>query len=112
MSFENEDGHFIGQDGFVVLKCDWFGQIAKVPISFPLLKVDFEKRVFMAVDKLAGPTTFPNFMTILSSRESLEEALARFDEQVTRHSPDVIRKRLKKRLCNLRVNINGNDEEL
>ena len=86
---------------------NWFGQIAKVP-----LKVDFEKSVFMAVDKLAGPAAFPNFMAILSSRDSLEQALARFDEQVAHYTPDVVRKRLRNKLCNLRGNINGGHEEL
>jgi hypothetical protein len=65
----------------------------------------------MAVDKFSGTAaTFPNFLKILSSRESLEATLARFDEQIARHSPDVIRQRLKKRLCKIKVNLNGSDE--
>ena len=66
----------------------------------------------MAVDKFSGTALFPNFLTILSSRESLENTLARFDEQVAHHTPDVIRKRLKKKLSNIVVNINGNDKEV
>ena len=61
----------------------------------------------MAVDKLAGPMMFPNLIAILHSQESLEDTLARFDEQLASCPPDIIRKRLKKRLSNLRVNIHG-----
>ena len=64
----------------------------------------------MAVDKLSGLGTFPNFMTVLNSRESLEDTLAQFDEQLARCTPDVIRRRLKKKLSNIRVNITGKDE--
>lgn len=60
----------------------------------------------MAVDKLSGT---PNFVQILSSRVSLEDALARFDEQCSRHEPSIIRQRLKKHLIGMKINI-GNDK--
>ena len=64
----------------------------------------------MAVDKLSGT---PNFVQILSSRVSLEDALTRFDEQCSRYEPSVIRKRLRKHLSNVRIHIDsirGNEE--
>jgi hypothetical protein len=64
----------------------------------------------MAVDKFSGTAAFPNFLAILSSRKSLENTLAQFEEQVAIHPPDVIRKRLRKRLSDIRININGDDE--
>jgi hypothetical protein len=65
----------------------------------------------MAVDKLSGT---PNFVQILSSGVSLEDALARFDEQCSRHEPSVIRKRLRKHLTDVQINIDrrSNDEAL
>lgn len=66
----------------------------------------------MAVDEVSRAATFPNFVTILSSKKSLEETLARFDEQLALHTPDVIRKRLRKRLCNVKMNIDSNDLKL
>lgn len=60
----------------------------------------------MAIDKFSG-TPFKPIMAMLDSRVSLEDTLARFDEQVSQHTPDVIRKRLKRRVGKVRINING-----
>ncbi len=62
----------------------------------------------MAVDKFSG--TIPNF-AILTSRVTLEDTLARFDQQVSRLTPDVFRSRLKKGLSDVHVNINGFEED-
>ena len=62
----------------------------------------------MAVDKVCGS---PNFVQILSTRVSLEDTLARFSEQCSKAAPSVIRKRLKKRLHAIQVNINGREED-
>jgi hypothetical protein len=64
----------------------------------------------MAVDKHRISES-SNFVQILSSRVSLEDTLARFDEQCSRYEPNVIRTRLKKRLSDVRVNINGREED-
>lgn len=61
----------------------------------------------MAVDKFSGsPSTF---VQILNGRVSLENALAQFAEQCSRHEPSVLRKRLRKHLADVKVNINGRD---
>ncbi len=61
----------------------------------------------MAVDKVA---VFPSFMTSLNSRISLEDTLARFDEQMAKYTPDVIRKRLRKKISDIKVNISTQKE--
>jgi len=58
----------------------------------------------MAVDKFSGT---PNFVQILNTRAALEDTLARFDEQCARQEPSTIRQRLRKRLHDIQVNING-----
>lgn len=64
----------------------------------------------MAVDKFSG-TFSPDFLATFNSRISLEDTLARFDEQVARLSPDVLRHRLKSGLGDMQVNINGTSDE-
>lgn len=55
----------------------------------------------MAVDKFSG---IANSNAILS-RVSLEEVLARFDEQVSSHEPKTIRERLRRRLKTIVVDL-------
>lgn len=61
----------------------------------------------MAVDKFSGCPS--SFVQVLNGRVSLEDALARFAEQCSRHEPSVLRKRLRKHLADVKVNINGHD---
>jgi hypothetical protein len=67
----------------------------------------------MAVDKFSGiPDASAGLISspLLEGRILLEETLARFDEQVAANSPTEIRRRLRKKLSNVRVNINGDIE--
>jgi hypothetical protein len=57
----------------------------------------------MAIDKVSGVS--PNFAAIFNSGVSLEDALNRLDEQVARYTPDVVRKRLKRGLANVQLEI-------
>lgn len=63
----------------------------------------------MAVDKFSGVPDMAGITVtpLLEGRTSLEDTLARFDEQVAQYEPRELRKKLKKRLGNLRVNIDG-----
>lgn len=63
----------------------------------------------MAVDKFSSVTDFA-ITPLLKGQTLLEDTLARFDEQVSTQEPGEIRRRLKKRLGNVRVNINGQFE--
>lgn len=64
----------------------------------------------MAVNKFSGIPS-PDFVAIFNSRTSLEDTLARFDEQVSRLPPDVVRHRLKTGLGDVQVNINGMSDD-
>jgi hypothetical protein len=62
----------------------------------------------MAVDKFSGNTPI---LAILTSRVTLEDTLARFDQQVSRLPPEVFRSRLKRGLADVQVNINGCEDD-
>jgi hypothetical protein len=53
----------------------------------------------------SGTGTGTGTATAKTAKASLEDALARFDEQVSRQKPDIIRKRLKKGLSDVVINI-------
>ncbi len=64
----------------------------------------------MAVDKFSGSS--PNLVVnLLTGGVTLEDTLARFDEQVSHLDPIEFRKRLKKGLSHVQVNINGLNED-
>jgi hypothetical protein len=63
----------------------------------------------MAVHKFSGIPS-PNFVAMFNSRTSLQDTLDRFDEQVSRLSPDELRQRLKT-IGDVQVNIDGRDDD-
>jgi hypothetical protein len=61
----------------------------------------------MSVDKVPNCDPFPSLALVLERRIAFEDTLARFDEQIQRSSPEVIRKRFRQRLTDIQVDING-----
>ena len=61
----------------------------------------------MAIDKLYGINDIPAII----SRTMFEDTIAKFDEELANIDRSVIKKRLKKRLAKLKININGDQEE-
>ena len=62
----------------------------------------------MAVDKFSGSGLD---VASLLSRTLLENTIARFDELMATHDRKVIRRRLKERIGDVEVNLNGQREE-
>ena len=62
----------------------------------------------MAVDKLAP--AIPGLVSLLLGRASLEKILAQFDEAVSSQNPAVVRRRLKKKVKDIKVSLENQEE--